>query len=229
MNAAMSKDDDFEYSFGGRFLAPLWRLLSRFAVHVDYNLTEKWLRTPGVLLVLDLDNSTFSGIEFGKPISAISFLGPCAEFQRYIGHCYDVNGRSLGKPQKSYGLEYHGDGIGFGADENMMFDTVGICLQPNPDSANSKAYEGTVIWNGQPVDRVDLESVNSLVRLFGSPDIDREEPAHDDPEIGRVTYRRYLKYEKPKAMWMIFVNEYGQAQSMHVSRQVKAINQEASS
>src|SRR5688572_3246338 len=113
----MSKDDEFDYSLGGRFLAPLWRFLSRFVK--DVNPTENWIRSPDVQMVLDLDKSTLAGIGMRVPHTRLSCLGPCGKFTRLIcAGLVDDEGHEIdSKETKSFCFNYQADGIGFSADE----------------------------------------------------------------------------------------------------------------
>lgn len=223
MDAAMSKDDDFEYSLGGRFFAPLWRFLSRFVTMVNPNPTDDWKRAPDVKLVLDLDENKLSGVCFDDELSSLSFLGPCDQFMPMILHCHDTDGKEIGKPEKSYSLSYDSDGVGFGADKNSRVDWFHVHIQPDPESPNSKAYAGRVVLNRSEIDLDLLRSADSLLQMFGVPDRDEVLDRETAP------FHRHVMYERPHAMWMISIDECGRTQSISVTkRAVDSIHQASS-
>lgn len=227
MDAAMSKNDEYEYSLGGRFLAPLWRFLSRFVIDVTPNPTKNWIPDPKAELTLDLDSGMFSGVRFGDPYEALSFMGPCDSFDRMTMHCVDPEGNELGKPEKSYSLSYRTRGMSASADKNRRLDAFLLYFRPDRDQPGSTTYVGKMIWNGALVDHANLRNVDSIISVFGIPDLDNEEPEGDDPEIGKYPYRRVLIYEKPSAMLMIEVDKSGSPQGIYASKPQRAVEQQA--
>lgn len=206
MDAAMSKDDDFEYSFGGRFLAPLWRFLSRFVTNASPNPTENWVRSSSVQMILDLDNNVLAGIPMNVSYKELSVLGPCDEFtgRVYAGVIDDINSTET----ESHSFLYLADGIGFGADESWNIDGFHIHLKANPEEPSSCAFTGKVVWKGQAIALHDLTDAESVIRIFGTPDIDTRKM-----DLGKFASasppwsNSFLHYARPKATWSICVDE----------------------
>lgn len=216
------------------FLAPFRRYLKhlflRFIVwsahRLSPNPSRKWVRTPGLELVLDLDRNTFCGVGFGHPYGEFSFLGPCDEFNEMDCQCVDPAGNLLGGSTKSYSLSYNSDGFDIGANEERIVENFSIQFDLFPDELGflkrvpDKAYAGKILLNAQEIDYTTLRSVDSLIRYFGAPDEDNESPAHDTEIEGETvpqSYSRMLVYMRPSATWMFFVGEAGNVWTMYVS------------
>ncbi len=203
------------------FWARVRRFLKRFVIDMNPNPTEAWMRRPNLDFILDLDQSTLNGIGFGEPLSALSFLGPADEFMPMVAICVAENGRKLGKAEKSYNASYRADGIGISTDKQFILDSFSISLQPEGDTPAVKAYTGKFVFNGQTMDTAAIDTVDSLLRVFGSPARDEEDPT------GRHPYRRHLIYNRPGVMWMIFVDQTTRTQSLFVS-ETKSSNSKVS-
>lgn len=216
------------------FLAPLRRyakrLLIQFLTWIAYRLspnpTRKWVRTPGLELILDLDSNTFCGVGFGRSYEDFSFLGPCDEFSEMNCQCVDPDGNLLGGSEKSYSLSYNSDGFDIETNNKRVVKDFSIQIEPFPEDPGfvkrvpDKAYAGKVMLDGRVLDRAVLKNVDSLTRHFGKADEDNESPVYDaeiDGHIVPQSYTRVLIYMRPNATWMFFVDEAENVCTMHVS------------
>lgn len=199
MNAAMTT----EYSLGGRWLAPLWRFLSRFVR--DTNPTLDWKREPGLEFVLNLDDVTFAHISLGVQYKECRRFGPCGEFLVMEGaiHC-DEEGREIARDfTRSYSFEYAKDGFGFSTDENWRVDGFHITLLPDPDATEAQSYSGKLIFNHEAIRPEEVSCAESVARLFGQPDVDVDNSAVKIEKFGLKEgdrpYCRYLHYRLENA------------------------------
>jgi hypothetical protein len=219
MNIAMTQ----EHQPGDFLSTALRRLMERFVFLFTPNPTRKWMRNPDIDLILDLDTSTFSGIGLGDAYASVSFLGPCDEFTRMTGVCVDENGRRIGKPTKSYTLQYHSDGTNFGVDKKFSIESFAFYVLPDAESPQSKPYAGKLIWNRQEVGLMAIGDVDSFRSIFGSPEVEHEFPEDDDPNPeARQPYGRYFSYDRPDASWLVFFDRSGRTVSMYVSQRIGA-------
>ncbi len=131
----------------------------------------------------------------------------------------------MGGDFKTFSLEYYADGLGFSADENMVLDGFRMHIRPNVQSPHSTPYKGRVICNGQVIDRSKLETIDAITSLLGPPDSDDERPEHDEPDIGRVPYMRFVMYGQRRTKWLISVDARGRTDLFFVSMRLNANSQ----